>query len=138
MTLMFSTANFVAAKANLDQFEANIGYEVSKSLQDVLLKVFDTIEMQKFSDRERKVEVVNTYYQIENIQMGLLKQVSKENTKNEMIISLISQLERPKEDFYRYEYDFTEKSPDQITKEFSKKYGQAIAKSQQLDNPLNP
>ena len=38
----------------------------------------------------------------------------------------------------RYEYDFCEKRPDQISSEFKMKYGSAIAKSKSLDSPMNP
>lgn len=55
-----------------------------------------------------------------------------------MIIEFISQLEDLKADLNRYEYDFCEKSPDQIFKEFTDKYGVAIAKSIYLDSPLYP
>ena len=67
-----------------------------------------------------------------------MQQVSKDNSKNEMILHFLDELENLKADFSRYEYDFCEKRPDQITTEFRMKYGMAIAKSKTLDSPLNP
>ena len=51
--------------------------------------MMDTNKMFKFSDTKPKAEVVNEYYQIEQIQINLMQLVSENNLHNEMILKFI-------------------------------------------------
>ena len=73
--------------------------------------------MYKFAETNSKVEIVNKYYQIEAIQVNLMRLVTKKNSQNEMILKFIEQLDKIKSNYNRYELDIAFKNPDQTVKD---------------------
>ena len=80
------------------------------------MKIFQINEMYKFSKKVPSVEVENDYFYLEQIQNELMHLVSKKNTKNEMIVKFIGQLEGIKSKQNQYAYEFNMKNPDWIKK----------------------
>ena len=62
---------------------------ISKNDSLLIFKIMETNKMFKFADIKPKAEVVNEYYQLEQIQINLMQLVSENNLHNEMILKFI-------------------------------------------------
>jgi hypothetical protein len=87
----FQKTNFEETIASINHFLEirNKGSMLSKNDSVLIFTMMDTNKMYKFSDTKPKAEVVNEYYQKEQIQINLMQLVSENNLHNEMILKFI-------------------------------------------------